>query len=241
LNPKQFKPSPSAQIPFTRALRRVAKASGHIVETHVDGHEIKNTVQMTKALTDYSKLLTPWATRQSSKMLAQVMKSNRRVYTNNSKAVGLALRLNVAESEVGRAASVLMAEQVALITSIPIEAGKRAQKLALEAIYDGTRASEIAEELMRTTSVTESRAILIARTETARANSVITQSRAIAVGSKGYYWRTSMDGAERESHAKMNGKYVAYDKPPTLIDGTTGHAGTFPNCRCWQDVQFDDV
>lgn len=236
----QFKPSPSAELPFQKALRRVARASAHIVETHVDGHTIKDTEFMTKSLEAYAKQLGPWAERQSKKMLTQVMKTNSRSFKNNSKAVGVHLRLQVAESSVGATARQLMREQVDLITSIPKEAGKRAQDLALEAVYNGTRADDIATELSRTGKVTESRAMLIARTETARANSVITQSRAEAVGSKGYIWRTSMDGAERKSHAEMNGKPVSYDKPPTLSDGMTGHAGQFPNCRCYQDVVFDD-
>jgi hypothetical protein len=33
---------------------------------------------------------------------------------------------------------------------------------------------------------------------------------------------------------------VSYDREPELSDGTSGHAGTFPNCRCFQDVQFLD-
>lgn len=239
-NGKEFKPPPSAQIPFIRALRRVAKAAGHIVETHVDGHEIKNSERMMKALRDYSDALGPWATRQSAKMMNQVLRLNRKSIQRNAKAIHQTLRLNVAESQIGAKSRVLMYEQVELIKSIPIEAGQRAQRLALEAVYNGTRASEIAEELLKTTDVTESRAILIGRTETARANSVITQTRAEAVGSKGYIWRTSMDGAERKSHALMNGEPVSYDRPPELEDGTTGHAGTFPNCRCWQDVVFED-
>jgi uncharacterized protein with gpF-like domain len=33
----------------------------------------------------------------------------------------------------------------------------------------------------------------------------------------------------------MNGKFVYYDKPPTLSDGTTTHAGEIYNCRCYKD------
>lgn len=237
---KRFKPPTSAELKFARALKKVARASGHIVEAHVDGHKIVNSHEMTKALQDYSRLIEPWATRQAKRMLEQVSKSNKKAYITKSKELGETLHLNVAESQVGAQAAAMMHEQVKLIKSIPIEAGERAQKLALEAIYEGRRASEIAEELMNTTKVTESRATLIARTETARANASITEARASAVGATGYIWRTTMDGAERESHAKMNGKYVEYSKPPTLSDGTKGHAGTFPNCRCYQDVQFSD-
>lgn len=237
---KAFKPPTSAETKFNRALRKIARVSGHIVEAHVDGANIKDDLGMQKALRDYSNLLEPWARRQAAKMLAQVSKSNRVAYSNNSKAIGTELKLGVAEKDVGQVAAALMLEQVQLIKSIPLEAGLRAQKLAREALFNGSRADEIAQELLNTTSVTESRATLIARTETARANASFTESRASAVGANSYIWRTTMDGAERHSHAQMNGKLISYDKPPTLSDGTKGHAGTFPNCRCYQDVQFDD-
>lgn len=240
-----FNPSVTAEREFIRSLRKIARVSGHIVETHVDGTTIKNSPQMIKALEDYSRILTPWATRQSSRMLEQVMKSNRRAYQNKSKAIGLALKLNVAEENVGKTASALMLEQVELIKSIPLEAGKRAQQLALEGFYNGTRASDIAQELKATTSITESRAILIGRTETARANASINQVRALSVGSRQYRWHNSGDGNVRHSHLfykgqRLQGMIFSWDAPPTLSDGMTGHPGTFPNCRCFAEAIFED-
>lgn len=237
----KFKPSTTAERRFYAALKKVARASGHIVEAHVDGTTIKYPAQMQRALEDYSKLITPWAARQSKRLLEQVAKTNKRNYQKASRAIGAELRLHVAEADVGAVATQLMVEQVGLIKSIPIEAGLRAQQLALESITStGARASEIAKELQRTTGVTESRARLIAVTETARANASFTQSRAVAVGAQGYYWRATMDEATRPSHRKMNGKKIYYSEIPTLDDGTHGHAGTFPNCRCYQEPFFED-
>lgn len=245
---QEFQASRAAELEFARALKKVGRVSGHIVEAHVDGAKIRGEPEMQAALKAYSKLIDPWARRQSAKMLAKVSKANRTAYQReaNLKAsekqareMGKALRSSVAEADVGLTAAALMNEQVELIKSIPIRVGLRAQKLSMEAVYNGTRADEIARELARSSDVSESAALLIARTEVARSNASITQARAQAVGSQGYIWRTTMDGAERDSHAKMNGKFVLYSAPPTLSDGTTGHAGTFPNCRCWQDVQFD--
>lgn len=243
----KFKASTTAEKKFMRQLRKVARASGHIVEAHVEGATIKNPVQMQRALEEYSRTITPWAARQSAELLERVGKSNKKSYNQASKAMGAALNRGVAEAEVGAVATQLMIEQVGLIQSIPIEAGLRAQKIALENVVHGTRAevnedtvNELKKQLGLSTSVAESRAMLIARTETARANASFTQSRAAAVGAQAYIWRTTMDGAERESHGKMNGKLVRYDSPPKLSDGTVGHAGTFPNCRCYQEPVFDE-
>lgn len=239
--PKHFKPSAAAENEFMRALRKVGRHAGHIIEMHVGGI---GTPQGLRSLLDatakYSELIDPWARVQSAKMLDQVAKANRRSYNAKAKQIGLRLKLDIRNSEVGQVAAALMAEQVALIKSIPLRAGERAQKLAQEAFLSGGRASAVAAELLDSTDVSEAQAATIARTEVARSNASFTQARAIKVGATGYIWRTTMDGAERDSHRKMNGKFVEYAKPPRLTDGTQGHAGTFPNCRCYQDVQFDD-
>lgn len=243
----KFKPSRAAEKRFQSQLRKVAKVAGHIVESHVTGATIKDPIAMQRALRDYSKLIEPWAARQSANLLQSVQKSNERAYNNASQAIGTALKANVASSEVGAVATQLMLEQVGLIQSIPLEAGLRAQKIAMENVLEGTRAqvnedtvAELKKQLGLSTKVAESRAMLIAVTETARANASFTQARASAVGAVGYIWRATMDGATRPAHAKMNGKYVRYDKPPTLSDGTKGHAGTFPRCRCYQEPVFED-
>lgn len=242
----RFKPSTAAEKRFYSSLRKVAQASGHIVEHHTEGDTVQ-LAQMQKQLDSYAKALEPWARRQSAKLLESVNKSNKRAYERSSKKMATAVRAEPAAGRISLVAEVLMREQTALITSIPLEAGYRAQKLAMQAVVEGTRAvpdqgviNEIKKQLGLSTEVATSRAKLIAVTETARANASLTQARSLAVGAVGYVWRATMDGATRPSHAKMNGKFVAYDRPPTLSDGTTGHAGTFPNCRCYQDPVFDD-
>lgn len=242
---KQFKPSVSAEAQFSKALRKVARASAHIVEAHVDGHLIHKEREMQEALAAYAKLIEPWAIRQSKKMLEKVEKQNSKAYKRTSKVLGELIKENVSKTTAGDMVTVLMNEHVGLIKSIPLEAGLRAQKLAQEAAFNGSRAADIAEELRKTTGVTESRAVLIARTEVARATSTISEVRARAVGAHQYRWRNSGDEAVRESHKKYKGKKLdgmifSYDEPPHLDDGTTGNPGTFPNCRCYAEPVFDE-
>lgn len=248
---KTFSPTQSAEAEFSRQLRKVGKVIGHIVDVHTHNGAIDD-IALQKALADYSKTIEPWAKRQSAKMLAKVSRTNRTAYQQaankklsmqNSKKMGALIKSQIAEGDVGRIVSRLMDEQVDLIKSLPLRAGLRAQQLAREAVYKGGRAesiTDIIQELDRSGEVSESDATRIARTEIARSNALITETRAKAVGSHWYIWRTTMDGAERHSHAEMNGEHIPYDQPPTLSDGTKGHAGTFINCRCWQDVQFND-
>jgi SPP1 gp7 family putative phage head morphogenesis protein len=132
-----------------------------------------------------------------------------------------------------------LAEQVRLITSLPREAAARVHKLTTEALVTGSRAAEIAREILNTGEVTESRAKLIARTEVSRTATALTQARAQHVGSEGYIWRTSRDGAVRRSHKAMEGRIVRWNEPPEL-DGMVGHAGEFPNCRCFVEPILPD-
>lgn len=239
----KFDASRAIEAEFKRSLKKIARASGALVESHVHGAKLVNEAAMKKALADYSRALTPWAKNQSKKLLGETLKriNSDKAYREHSKKMGKDLTKELFESETGLIAMALQNEQVELIKSIPIEAGERAQKLALEALAGGRRADEIASELMKTTEVTESRAKLIARTETARANTALNLARATSVGSTQYVWRTSGDADVRDSHKKMNGKVFDWDNPPTLSDGMVGHPGTFPNCRCYAEPILPEI
>lgn len=251
----KFKPSSAAEREFAKSLKKVAKISSAIVDSHSigsnDGVGIELDPGLQRALEQYAKKLGPWARTQSAKLLDAVQRSNKRAYTEKSKAVGVAIRLEADDSHIGIIARALMDEQVELIKSIPMEAGRRAQKIALESVLAGTRAApdqdtvaELQKQLGLTEEVAVNRAKLIARTETARANAAINQARAMSVGSGQYRWHNSGDGAVRHSHRiykgrPLQGRIFSWDEPPTLSDGMTGHPGTFPNCRCFAEPVFD--
>ncbi len=237
-----------------KQLKKVARASAHIIEQHldVDGIGIEDLGGMTKLLEQYATKLTPWARSQSAKLLQQVQKSNRKAYQTKSKAIGAELKLEADDSHIGIIARALMEEQVHLIRSIPLEAGRRAQEIALKSVLTGSRAApdadtvaQLQKEMGMTEEVAVNRATLIARTETARSNAAINQARAMSVGSAQYRWHNSGDGAVRHSHKvykgkPLQGRIFSWDDPPRLDDGTVGHPGTFPRCRCFAEPIFED-
>lgn len=191
------------------------------------------------AMYEYADALEPWARRIASKMIVEVANRDRDAWRALGNEISTQLHTEIRETPIGQRVQQLINEQVVLITSIPRQAAERAQALSLEAVTGGTRAREVAQEIMRTTQVTKSRAMLIARTETSRAATVLLQTRAEAVGSVAYLWRTARDSAVRESHRQMESKLVHWDDPPTL-DGLTGHAGALPNCRCYPEPIISD-
>jgi SPP1 gp7 family putative phage head morphogenesis protein len=228
-----FAVSSAIEKQFGRELRKVARTSGQLVESHIDGVQIIDESAMMKSLEDYSKIITPWATRKSFDMIRQTNARNRRAWEETAKKLGRSLRQEVYSTPTGMIAQQLLNEQVTLIKSLPIDAGRRAQKLALEAALDGSRADVVQRELLNTTNVTESRAMLIARTEVAKSNTTINRSRALSIGSEQYTWRTMGDADVRESHEEVNGEVFSWNNPPTLSDGTTTHPGEIYNCRCY--------
>ncbi|MEE3504844.1 phage minor head protein [Pseudomonas sp. 10C3] len=185
-------------------------------------------------LNRYADLLTDWAVSTSSKMIEEVNHQDRKAWVLMTENMARSLREEIRTAPTGKVMQSLLAEQVTLIKSIPLDAAKRVHELTLQGIEDGTRANEIAKEIQRSGEVSESKAKTIARTEVSRTASTLTQARALSIGSEGYIWRTSGDSDVRHSHQEMNGKFVRWDSPPTL-DKMTGHAGCFPNCRCYPE------
>ncbi|WP_256579573.1 phage minor head protein [Pseudomonas sp. NC02] len=222
-----------AERQYQSSLSQVARQVGSIINGFPPGDPAAEPT-ITTMLDRYADLLNDWAVSTASKMLVEVNQQDRKAWAVMTENMSKALREEIRNAPTGRVMQGLLAEQVTLIKSIPLDAAKRVHELTLQGIEDGTRASEIAKEIQRSGEVSESKAKLIARTEVARTASTLTEARARSVGSEGYIWRTSGDSDVRHSHAEMNGKFVRWDSPPTL-DKMTGHAGCFPNCRCYPD------
>lgn len=195
------------------------------------------------ALDDYSAMIDGWARRVAETFAEDVGRDNATLWMRQSREMSRELRKMINDAPVGHVMRSIVSEQVKYIKSLPVEAADRVydiQNRAIEAVVNGERTEHFEQMIAESGNIAKSRAKLIARTETGRATQALTQSRAQAVGSPGYIWRTSKDGDVRDSHHKMEGQYVSWGQPPTL-DGMTGHAGTLPNCRCYCEVSFSDT
>ena len=228
-----MKPRKSTEKEYARALRKIAKQAALIVDAYADEHVIANPSRMMEALQRYAEAIEPFGAKAAAKMIGDTAKSVESEMRKQSKAIAAGLRRYMA-SESGIKARELMTLQVELIKSLPLEAGLRAQSLAMDAVTGGKRPAEVAAMIGETEQVTTSRAMLIARTESARAAAVITEERAKAVGATHYIWRTAGDSDVRESHAQMEGQVCAYDDPP-IVDGEPLNPGQIYSCRCYAE------
>lgn len=226
-NPVKFK---GPEREYVRQLRKIAAHVGEIIRAFPNSADSQ---KIAAVLARYSDALDEWARSTAKRMLTSVERRDLNAWRKLTKQMSLALRHEIENAPTGQAMRTLLAEQVHLIRSIPTEAAQRVHTLVIEG-QSSTRAGNIAKEILRSGDVTKSRAELIALTETSRAASVLTQARAQHIGSEGYIWRTSKDSHVRDSHRKMEGRFVRWDSPPTL-DGLTGHAGCLPRCRCYPE------
>lgn len=192
-----------------------------------------------RALSDYTKVIEPWANAVAEAMVADVFRRDAAMWRANSKDLSRGIAREFLQAPTGDIFQALQQEQVTLIKSLPLEASERVHRIAQEGILTSARASELQKQIMETGEVTKGRAHTIARTETSRAASNFVQARAMYVGSEGYIWRTSADFDVRKSHQEMEGKFVRWSDPPTL-DNLKGHAGCLPNCRCFAEPIFPD-
>ena len=197
---------------------------------------------MTDMLRRYADVLTPWAMETAARMLNEVNQKDIAGWKAMAGEISEGVRREILSAPTGQLFKTLQAEQVDLIKSIPLDAAKRVHELTIAGLEDGTRAKEIAAEIFRSGEVSKSKALLIARTEVARAASNFTQARAEHIGSTHYIWRTSHDGAVRTDHKALDGKAFAWDDPPIADkrSGARAHPGCIYNCRCYAEPILKD-
>lgn len=190
---------------------------------------------------DYAGIIDNWAEMVGKKMFVQVEQEEWSQWKSVSQDIAAGLRDVVGNTPVGAVAQDIVYRQIKLMKSLPLEAAERVrdiQSRALQAVINGERPEQLYDMIMQSGDVTAGRARMIARTEIGRATGALTQARALAVGSEGYWWRIEGAGT-RDSHRRMKDKFVRWDNPPTL-DGMTGHAGCLPNCKCWSEVHIPE-
>lgn len=122
-----------------------------------------------------------------------------------------------------------------LIKDIPAKTSRQIADRISSALINGTEPKQTTKEVFdimsERTDVSDSRAILIARDQTAKLNGQFTRERQEDLGVEGYIWRTVGDERVRDTHEENDGEFFSWDNPP----GETGHPGEDVQCRCWAE------
>lgn len=211
--------------------------------------ELTKTNFASKIMSEFNVVKTKYhlenvSTAIASEAMNKAERVNRERFVSRiNEAMGVDMSKVITQKAVGKIVREKIIENASLIKSIPENMISKMQKTVTINWQQGRRWEEAAEAIGKDYDVSESSARRLARTETAKINSALTEARSRDVGITGYIWHGAMDNRERDSHAEMEGQYVDYDNPPEL-DEMVGHAGEFPNCRCWQEPvvvkQFED-
>lgn len=224
---------------YATQLRKVARQIDELVNGQVQVDQLPSSYVpgILQSLQAYAPALTGWAASVADRMIRDVDRIDRREWYARSQEISRGLEAEIQGAPTGATYRKLQAEQVSLITSLPTKAAERVNKMAIEGVIKGQRADVIAQALMETGEVTKSRANLIARTETARAQANLSQARAEYVGATQYIWRTVGDSDVRHDHKELNGKVFSYAQPPIAdkASGTRANPGCIWNCRCWAE------
>jgi SPP1 gp7 family putative phage head morphogenesis protein len=222
----------NAESAYARALRRIARSVGDIVRSMYDyDAPMQSASEINQVLSRYADILRPWARAHAARMIAEVARRDETAWAKAAREMGRELRAEIRDTPIGDEVRRILAEQTALITSIPQEAARRVQDLAVQAVTKGTRNKDLVAMILDSPNVTVSRANLIARTETAKAASALTQARAKYVGAEGYIWHTAKDAFVRKEHRKLEGTLHRWNDPPIAeANGERHHPGEFPNC-----------
>jgi SPP1 gp7 family putative phage head morphogenesis protein len=125
---------------------------------------------------------------------------------------------------------------VDLITSMPDQFYPRMEEVLFEHVATAQRWETLANRLREgvgdVTNLSDYRAELIARDQSAKMAAAFNQARSESVGIEMYTWQTAGDERVRDTHRENDGKEFRFDTGAPLDDGTLGNPGDDINCRC---------
>lgn len=238
-NPKNFSPHRRIEIDYARSINKLL---------HLVPFKGKTPEEVLRAFANFSKspeVLKELSTQLARRMVTQLRASNARSWraaareASRGREIYEALQKEL-QTGVGTRVRELVAENAQLISSIPAKVQQEVNNEIAEMEQEGLRPEAIMRVLQkRIPELTRNRARLIARTETGKAATALTQARSEDLGINWYQWLSAEDQRVRPSHRMMDKVLVSWSDPPSPEklfhqNSTLGHypAGGAPNCRC---------
>lgn len=129
-----------------------------------------------------------------------------------------------------------VAENVALIKSIPQQYLDAVQRDVLLAVQGGWPLGQLADALKEKYGVTQRRANLIARDQCAKVTAKINQQRSLTSGfTEAHWWHSAASRYPRKLHMQANGKRF-FIAEGCLIGNEYLQCGEAVNCKCFMTV-----
>lgn len=233
------------------AYKRALQMSMRRLESLLIG--LNDPIEIIKQIKNFtlSKAFMAYAEATATKMVTHLFTDAGRTWRQAAKEnsqgrlIYHALRKEL-QGPIGGAVRFQIQRNAEIIKSLPSDVAKQANEHILRESMKGTRASDIANQIVSLfPHTTNAKAGLIARTETSKTSTALTQARSEGMGIKWYRWRTSEDRRVRDSHKPMDNVLVNWNDPPSpeeLNDEKSYghyHAGCTFNCRCYSEPIID--
>ena len=231
--------------------RRIEIDYANAIQSILEGFEQINSSDPFSIVRDIAALARSPTFQEAAQKIAHAMAThlfadNNRTWRaaaregSKGRTIYESLQADITGTALGMRFNNIIDANAAYISSLPLEIAGYMNKRIASNMLVGRRADEMVADLLRYyPHITRTRAQLIARTETSKAQSALTRSRAESIGINWYEWRTSGDGRVRDSHRHMDRVLVWYNEPPspeTLINKKSHgryNAGDIWNCRCY--------
>ena len=222
-----------------RNYKKIATMIKAIISSHINiNGQIDDFPDLYHDLARYGAGLADWANAFWLQVLTrQALRVQRDFNEFNDRLGKSKISFNKLQPYLASEVYRLQRQQVELITTLPLRAAAEAQELANKAALEtGKRAEHLKAQLMGLNpGYPDYAAQRLARTEIAKAQSMLVQNQAHAVGITHFIWRTAGDSAVRDRHAELEGQVFAFNDPPE-IEGEGAHLpGQVYNCRCYAE------
>lgn len=248
----QWSPKRRLELQFQHSLNKVGLSMQESIEGLTDPFEITNVIRSWL----HNMTFHHFAESTAENLVSTLLKSGATTWrmaareNSNGRIIYEALRKEL-QGPVGSSVASQINRNAEIIKSLPLDVARQVTSYIDDEAIKGRRAEDIADDIQRKFSgITRNKAALIARTETSKTSTALTQARSENVGLDWYRWRTSEDGRVRDSHRHMEGVLVKWIDPPSpeRLEGAKNppapyHAGNIWNCRCYPEpvVNLDYV
>jgi len=225
---------------YARQLRLIVQEVNRIASTY-DITTVQGANRAQEALQRYSAQLEPWAILQAKNIFDALNNQDLMLWRRQAKQISKGLKEVIFKTPIGEMQRQFIFDQVKLIKTLPLNAGLKAQQFAQENLISGARHETKIAAIQALGDLTVGQARRIARTETSKQSSALTQARGISIGATHYIWRTSKDRAVRPSHQHMEGVVCSLHNPPEVEPGMFYNAGCTYNCRCIPEILIPGI
>jgi SPP1 gp7 family putative phage head morphogenesis protein len=212
------------------ALLERAKVDRERMDTG-EGREAQRLIEQTQERLR-AALRTEEIERLPARFAARTSQHQREQLARQVRAA-LGIDVFMADRSIGAMLDGFVAENVALIKSIPAEIVSKTERAVTRGIQAGTLVRDLTAEIDDIVDGGKKRARLIARDQVGKLNGQINEARQKEMGVDRYTWRTVNDQRVRDEHAERNGEAFRWDSPPD-----DGHPGQPVQCRCYAEPDF---